>query len=169
MSHSNRLKPGPFDAAPAEDSAHRVSDPVPAQPEDFPPLSLLISETRAVPALLLRSFANTHRSAFDYPGFTVHMDADGLETVAGDFVQRATGHLYLVTVTPVVDPADLRDRLRSEQPLYQELSEILAEAEGFIAGFEDDEMQEGVAELLARMRRLMPGGLLHMSTEGMPR
>lgn len=158
------LKPGPFDAAPTEDSAHRVSDPAPVILQDFPPLSLLAHETRAVPALLLSSIANSHRSAFDHLGSTIHMVGD-LEVVAGDFEQRQTGHRYLVTVTPVLGDAVL---CQSGTPLSQEIQAVLTDAESFVAGFEGDELQEGIAELLARMRRLLPGGALQLSTEGMP-
>lgn len=153
---STRLPLGSFTAPHPADSAHSACD-TPAI-ENWPPLSLLKHETRAIPALLLRSFADTHREAFEYQGFTIHQ-VDDLEVVAGDFMQRGTGHCYLVSVTPV-----LSESQQSGTPIHDELLQILADAERFISGFQESELQEGVGELLARMRRLLPATPVDAST-----
>ena len=153
---STRLPLGSVTAPHPADSAH--ADYADAEPQNWPPLSLLKHETRAIPALLLRSFADTHREAFEYQGFTIHQ-VDDLEVVAGDFVQRGTGHCYLISVTPV-----LGETQQSGTPIHDELLQILADAERFISGFEGGELQEGVAELLARMRRLLPATPIDAST-----
>lgn len=153
---NSQLPLGPVNAPYPADSAHSGQE---AREQNFPPVRLLSWVDREIPALMLLSIAGTHKYAFDYTGFMVEK---GGNAVTGHLVQRETGRQYSVQVTPMQpgEPSPMAERLAhlslDQAHFVAELLQLIADAGQFIGGFPDSEITEGVAELLARMRRVLP-------------
>jgi hypothetical protein len=65
-----------------------------------------------------------------------------------------TERMTVICTLPLVQPDAIPERITRARLIAAapELLEALGSAERFVSGFEDDEVQEGIAELLAKIR-----------------
>ena len=148
---NDQLKPGSFTAQHIVDSAHAVGD-LPGKHQAWPPLGLLRTEGRDIPALLLLSFADSHRHAFDYLGCTIERHSDP-QVVVGEFLQRATGKHYTIGVMRQVaapDAGEICAVPAAWLELFADLRDCLRQAEPYVTAVSSRDPE--LARLAARIR-----------------